>query len=474
MNLPGYRNPKLQSAFVFSKGFTIIELLVGTVIFLGIGVGAYKVFTQSTQQAGETQKQTKLSRGLKQFSERFRNEIENTLQLPNAESTSLQLLRPNGTDGLPDCITDEDPQTQVGWGFIPFPGFNSSAIPATFTPFNPGTIDVTNSPSDGVRMVYVPVDSSINYLFNDPAAPTVGNNPIVVGPEPLENLAIGDFAVISDMSRRDLIRVTGLVPAGSNTSIEHSSAISSWNVDFNYNYGETAGLGRPIIYKVNVVTYALDETSKSLMKDSHHGDDDFNPVNNTFGTPGLKQKWQPVASGISKFQVIYVQLNGNETRTPAIGIPGKEYDASDCENQLGFPGLKTVKVILEYDDFDNTGAPQNLVSLFNPTVLKKGLPLGPKDHPGCDSSNELYSTLEDGTPNAACDSPACVCTDRPPASKCAPSCPPTGAGTDNDGDLIPNATDNCPGVANPDQADTDGNGVGNACDQGGFGGGGAG
>ncbi|MCA9549332.1 MAG: choice-of-anchor D domain-containing protein [Myxococcales bacterium] len=35
---------------------------------------------------------------------------------------------------------------------------------------------------------------------------------------------------------------------------------------------------------------------------------------------------------------------------------------------------------------------------------------------------------------------------------------------DGDGDTVPDGTDNCPLVANPDQADLDGDGVGNACD----------
>lgn len=35
---------------------------------------------------------------------------------------------------------------------------------------------------------------------------------------------------------------------------------------------------------------------------------------------------------------------------------------------------------------------------------------------------------------------------------------------DSDGDAVSDATDNCPAVANPDQADSDGDGIGNACD----------
>ena len=40
----------------------------------------------------------------------------------------------------------------------------------------------------------------------------------------------------------------------------------------------------------------------------------------------------------------------------------------------------------------------------------------------------------------------------------------TGTAGDNDGDGVPDSTDNCPGKANPGQADTDGDGTGDACD----------
>ena len=35
---------------------------------------------------------------------------------------------------------------------------------------------------------------------------------------------------------------------------------------------------------------------------------------------------------------------------------------------------------------------------------------------------------------------------------------------DSDGDGIPNGTDNCPSTFNPDQADSNADGIGNACE----------
>ncbi len=53
------------------------------------------------------------------------------------------------------------------------------------------------------------------------------------------------------------------------------------------------------------------------------------------------------------------------------------------------------------------------------------------------------------------------------------ACDITPGGPDDDGDGIPNTDDNCPTVFNPSQADTDGDGIGDACDTPGDGGPGA-
>lgn len=47
-----------------------------------------------------------------------------------------------------------------------------------------------------------------------------------------------------------------------------------------------------------------------------------------------------------------------------------------------------------------------------------------------------------------------------------PPPPPPAAPPDRDRDGVPDFSDNCPDVANPDQRDVDGDGIGSACDEG--------
>lgn len=413
-------------------GISLIELLIGSLVFLGLASGAYQVFKSSTQKASSTQQATKQTRTQKQFFERFRNQIENTLQLPNSDGTQLRVKRPDR------CIVTPDTEENIGWSLVPFPGKNVSEIPANFTPIDPSLSLSASDENDGIRMVYVTEDSVMNYLLfaGAPAValPTTGNNPIVLDGA-AKNLAVGDFAVISDAFRKDLIRITNITTVGSNAYIEHSSTKSIWNSsDLGHNYGGANGeYGQPVLFKVAIVTYALDSENNNLMVDTHIADDDFAPPSTW--SAGLKQKWQAAAGGISKFQIVYVKLDESETRTPQAGIPGKPYqpctgvnDAPNCGcgNELGNPDIKFIKVDIEYTQAGKAAnqAPTvaTMSEVFNPSVLKKGLPFfGVANTGGCEG-DILYTTNDDGSPNDKCENPACLCSDRAPPGLCNAPC----------------------------------------------------
>lgn len=453
-----------QNCLHAKTGFSLVELMVGTVIFLAISTGAYKVFTSSTREADQSQKSAKQSRGMKQFFERFRQQVENAVQLPNAETTMLRVARPNTDSTQRDCVNENEPAVDMGWGLIPLPGRNAADITNSLASFDPSiSFNETTKVNDGVRMVYVPEDSAINYLAYQTGStpyPTSGGEDIVVE-SPVKNLQIGDFAVVADAFRKDLIRITNITPNGGRTNIEHLFSKSAWNMNpssasySGYNYGVPfSSAGHPVIYKVKVITYAVDATQNTLMMDDHTKDDGFTQPN-TWGTRGLALNWQVVSPGVRKFQVIYVPMLYTgasliETRSPQAGYPSKEYgfcaagDIShncDCHNQLGNPNLRTIKVEIEYEKPGSNSAQvltENSVQEFNPTILKKELPgTSSSSREGCQFGGLLYTTLEDGSPNPHCNTTdGCFCTDRALPSLCPPP-PPEGTGClydcDNDG-----------------------------------------
>lgn len=421
-------------------GFTLIELLVGMILFAGISIAAYKVFTNSTRKAQESQQQAKLSRGLQQFLENFRHHIENTLQLPNGTASVLKVKRPARCVG----ITED---TDMGWTLIPMPGKTTATInTAAYGPKDPSAavVNDTTKANDAVVMVFMPQESQINYLAINPAVkafpddpgepwPTIQNSAAdTIKVVTRNGLEVGDYAVISDVIRRDIIRITSITAttcAGKPCfDIGHSYSMSSLNEKMDYNYGEgqnNTDVGVPSLYRVNMETYAMDTTKNQLMKDTHVTDDDFNPKTKTFGTKGLKLQWETIADNIEQFQLIYMTMQNTETRTPQAGIPGRAYSACpgavdcECENQIGLPNLKNIKVSLKYlkPDAKDPTATDFTALAFNPLNLKTNLSAVEETYAGCETAELLYMTDEYGNPNPACDggkSLNCLCIDRCP------------------------------------------------------------
>ena len=93
----------------------------------------------------------------------------------------------------------------------------------------------------------------------------------------------------------------------------------------------------------------------------------------------------------------------------------------------------------------------------HPTTIGTGLLAINQD---CAAGPTVTATST-GTPTPA---PTYSPTPSPTASPTPTTSPTPTPSSDVDGDTVPDVSDNCPLVANPDQADTDGDGIGDACE----------
>jgi hypothetical protein len=145
---------------------------------------------------------------------------------------------------------------------------------------------------------------------------------------------------------------------------------------------------------------------------------------------------------------------------PTITIPSgriTQHDGASIRNQLGAGA--TVDVTLRLDASTRAGAsPDGRARLFAPRPLIAGQSINSLDPIA--QPNQL---LEPG-PGEADHRLA------PPADLALPLLEDLGWFPDEDVDGVPDAEDNCPGTDNADQADADGDGTGDACDNHNFGG----
>ncbi|MCB0271596.1 MAG: type II secretion system protein [Bdellovibrionales bacterium] len=349
------------------RGVTLIEIIITTLLFVTVTAAAYKIWVTATRKATETQQETMENRKLQEFFNRFRHQIENTIQLPNSLSTMMRVEIPSGTDGC-----DSEGYSIMGWGFIPYPGHDVALMNTNQDDFqivDPSSYValVTPESSDAVRLVFLETETQMYKLKIDPSTSppvpyeTAFTNIIVIESATPVGLKKGDYAVISDALRSDLLRITNIIqlPGTDTYHVTHDTSVSDWNLEFVNNHGGNVQ-GGAFLYKVGVATYALDTQTNTLMVDDHRLDDGFNGTDFSGGTPGLALNWQPVSSGIKNFQVIVETVNG-ETRTPMAGVPGKAYEDCtstsprtpqfcDCENQLGNPGILNIRAEVSYVD----------------------------------------------------------------------------------------------------------------------------
>jgi len=115
---------------------------------------------------------------------------------------------------------------------------------------------------------------------------------------------------------------------------------------------------------------------------------------------------------------------------------------------------RTVSYTVSQGDADGDGYENSLdpCPFHADTVWNPRIPRRPNQPPPGDSDLFAGQPLGDGIPDTCDPTPFEL------------SSPPSGQPTDHDGDGFANSGDNCPLQYNPDQKDSDGDGIGDACD----------
>jgi len=373
------------------QAFGLVEVLTGLLITSLLLGGAYKLFASTSRKNVEAIKEAKANLQSQKVLEKIAVEIGNVVIIPddNYDDPETGTVLRNKQPSIP-CEGKKAPS-----GIIPYPGYTKSDLEqqTDFSPIDPSGVSLVSETdslkaNDAIRMVYLTQDSQIFFLANKPLTPesqiNTSDTPeqyFVLEKDSVgkNSLSVGDFILISDTQNSDLVRITKIDPnfdfqGGTFLAIEHTKSASIWNQTFDHDYGaKTAKDSKAFIQKVGVKTYALHSSEQTLYMDTHEKDDGFDPTLKTYdGSPALAHGWTAVATNIRKFQIHYRFLEDGEEVSRRT-VRASEVGATDgvgspCGNQLGFPYLQRINVVLE-DSREQSSQHEHEI---NPENLRRG------------------------------------------------------------------------------------------------------
>ena len=405
-----------------SKGFSLTELVIAlAVLFLFLAAG-YALFTRisrnTTFAAREAGAHTDATKAL----DRLATEIQNTIELSSARATKLGSIPPRGLTTCNSNICTDCPiwmkfTLSSGWGYIPLipqglvplPGRNQSNIDQPFwePPFEvpnfffhftvvypppsplPDGTNVADSPSDGIRVLYLPYDStplSILSDVDDSASST--SSGIALSPSDIQEFKVGDFGILFDPAGRELFRVTGIEQ---NHLVR--DPLSLWNLPFTRKFAQASSL----VERVELATYAHNPDTKEVVRDNHALDDGCDTATGVCSQLSFRNRnWVTVAKNVEEFRIFYdewdttrppptnemkILKTSRETRTPIAALPANN-PMNGCENQLGFPLFRSVRI--EYKLASSSTEPTSQTIAQQVLVQRAAAPTAFQTDPGGD------------------------------------------------------------------------------------------
>ena len=334
------------------KGFTLVEVLVTTVIGSVLAFGAYQFFGQTIQNLRSSSSSVKKMVRIENFFNQFEQEVINIFYLHNGATKQLSGIPQNG------CV--EHVSSTVATSLVAWPGHTKSDIEnmSSLTAIDSSeTSLISSSFNDAITFAYLSSNADHIFVADDVDGnplPTTGNQPISV--EDIGIFEVGDFFVIFDPEKSAIGRITSISSDGSKFIFQKNTSTSIWNQNFPENFGVSSSTGQVFdegarLLKIHIVTYAYSPTNETIYRYDHKYDDNYNPVNRSFTATSSTKKWISQASNVNLFQIYYaVSDTQEEIRTPRIGTNSEDSSIPNhCKSQLARPFLSKLVVRVDND-----------------------------------------------------------------------------------------------------------------------------
>ncbi|MEM7256726.1 MAG: PilW family protein [Pseudomonadota bacterium] len=292
------------------QGYSVIELMVASVIGLFVLSAAVTVFTgnKSSQE---------LSTGMARLQESGRVALDilsNDLRLTGYQGCT------NGTK-IPDVIATVAPRINMPVEALWGGEYNGGWSPT----IHPDLTDISTRPKAGTDVIYVQHGSGRNTMLT--ISMVSANGPITLLNNP-DQLVAGDLVMISNCSNSDIFRTTSVSSPTSAGNVTVGFAAGTSNSRSTLNHAYTVDNTNPIADPMRVMrfeshAYFVGDTGRN----DSNGDDIFSLY--ILDTSAATTPYVPIelVEGVENMQIMYGErLASNQIRYLPAGTPGLDID----------------------------------------------------------------------------------------------------------------------------------------------------
>ncbi len=422
----------------------MVEMVVALGLVALVIIAGFNFAVKTQNRSVRAIRNAKVHSETNQFIQRLRIQVGNAITFPRAASTMLGSF-PQTLDGC-DAHGDFDryhvrfvPPGEsypiIAHGLVPLPGKRKADIDTGdhLTYVDPSIPLAEDAPeSDALRVSFLAQDTLPVFLDSDVAAGSISLT-VETGQETeLQKINVGDYIVLADSTKRELLRVTNK----SSNVITFDPDVSMWNNTLTNNFDHSTGF----IHKAHVITYAHDPETKMIYQDLHRFDDNFNVVAQTFGGSGQRVAyWEGVARNVEHFTFEYSYEDRNDERKikqsrtvkaflPSMDSIDEATETVTCLNQIGYPYFRSVTAEVDalapkMSETTETGEANKEVSLtqkLSPANLRRPLGAASAENFGYDPFEIYTATPTPLAPTATPTRPPC-----PPGQICGICLPKT-------------------------------------------------